>query len=66
MHTGPSDNREINVAVIGSSSKADVDAAVAEVMESQHFILGPAVERCERAGVSMRAYNPAIPRLCTF
>ena len=31
------------------SIKADVDAAVAEVMESQHFILGPAVERCEKA-----------------
>src|SRR5437879_3326493 len=29
--------------------KADVDAAVAEVMESQHFILGPKVEQCERA-----------------
>jgi dTDP-4-amino-4,6-dideoxygalactose transaminase len=31
------------------SIKAEVDAAVAEVMESQHFILGPAVERCEKA-----------------
>ena len=31
------------------SIKADVDAAIAEVMESQHFILGPAVDRCERA-----------------
>ncbi len=29
--------------------KADVDAAVAGVLESQHFILGPAVERCEQA-----------------
>jgi dTDP-4-amino-4,6-dideoxygalactose transaminase len=29
--------------------KADVDAAVAEVLESQHFILGPVVERCEQA-----------------
>src|SRR5206468_9986889 len=29
--------------------KADVDAAIAEVLESQHFILGPAVERCEQA-----------------
>ena len=29
--------------------KADVDAAVAEVMESQHFILGPKVEQCEKA-----------------
>src|SRR6266446_5734061 len=31
------------------SIKADVDAAIAEVMESQHFILGPKVEQCERA-----------------
>jgi len=31
------------------SIKADVDAAVAEVMESQHFILGPKVEQCEKA-----------------
>src|SRR6185436_11626992 len=29
--------------------KAEVDAAVAEVLESQHFILGPKVEECERA-----------------
>ena len=29
--------------------KAEVDAAIAEVMESQHFILGPMVERCEKA-----------------
>ena len=29
--------------------KADVDAAVAEVMESQQFILGPKVEQCEKA-----------------
>src|SRR3989449_7298131 len=27
--------------------KADVDAAIAEVMESQHFILGPKVDQCE-------------------
>lgn len=32
-----------------STIKADVDAAIAEVMESQHFILGPMVERCEKA-----------------
>src|SRR5712691_2094640 len=31
------------------SIRADVDAAVAEVMESQTFILGPMVERCEKA-----------------
>ena len=29
--------------------KAEVDAAIAEVLESQHFILGPKVEQCEKA-----------------
>src|SRR5436309_541994 len=29
--------------------KAGIDAAVAEVMESQHFILGSKVEECEKA-----------------
>jgi len=29
--------------------KAEVDAAIAEVLESQHFILGPKVEQCEHA-----------------
>jgi len=29
--------------------KTEVDAAIAEVMESQHFILGPKVEECETA-----------------
>lgn len=29
--------------------KAGVDAAIAEVLESQHFILGPKVEQCEKA-----------------
>ncbi len=29
--------------------KAEVDAAIAEVMESQHVILGPKVEACEKA-----------------
>ena len=29
--------------------KPEVDAAIAEVMESQHFILGPKVEQCEKA-----------------
>src|SRR6266480_807771 len=32
-----------------SAIKAEVDAAIAEVMESQHFILGPKVEQCEQA-----------------
>ena len=29
--------------------KADVDAAVLDVLESQHFILGPQVQECEKA-----------------
>jgi dTDP-4-amino-4,6-dideoxygalactose transaminase len=29
--------------------KAEVDAAIAEIMETQHFILGPKVEQCEQA-----------------
>jgi len=29
--------------------RADIDAAVRAVLESQHFILGPAVEACEQA-----------------
>jgi len=29
--------------------KPEIDAAVAEVLESQHFILGPKVEECEKA-----------------
>jgi dTDP-4-amino-4,6-dideoxygalactose transaminase len=29
--------------------KAEVDAAIAEVMESQHFVLGPMVDECEKA-----------------
>src|SRR5712671_7105045 len=32
-----------------STIKAEVEAAVAEVLESQHFILGPKVEQCEQA-----------------
>jgi dTDP-4-amino-4,6-dideoxygalactose transaminase len=31
------------------SIKSEVEAAIAEVLESQHFILGPKVEECERA-----------------
>lgn len=31
------------------SIKQEIDAAIAEVMESQHFILGPKVEACEKA-----------------
>jgi dTDP-4-amino-4,6-dideoxygalactose transaminase len=29
--------------------KAEVEAAIAEVLESQHFILGPKVDQCEKA-----------------
>ena len=32
-----------------SSIKTDVESAIAEVMQSQHFILGPKVEECEKA-----------------
>jgi dTDP-4-amino-4,6-dideoxygalactose transaminase len=32
-----------------SAIRAEVDAAIAEVMQSQHFILGPKVEACEQA-----------------
>jgi dTDP-4-amino-4,6-dideoxygalactose transaminase len=32
-----------------ASIKADVDKAIAEVLESQHFILGAKVEECEKA-----------------
>jgi dTDP-4-amino-4,6-dideoxygalactose transaminase len=32
-----------------STIKAEINAAIAEVMESQHFILGPKVEECEKA-----------------
>src|SRR5205814_1364067 len=36
--------------------KAEVDAAIAEVMESQQFILGPKVEECEK---SIASYSGA-------
>src|SRR4051812_41409899 len=29
--------------------KSEVDAAIADVLESQHFILGPKVDQCEKA-----------------
>jgi dTDP-4-amino-4,6-dideoxygalactose transaminase len=32
-----------------STIKNEIEAAIAEVMESQHFILGPKVEQCEKA-----------------
>ena len=39
--------------------KSEVDAAIAEVLESQHFILGPKVEQCEKA---IAAYSQLRPR----
>src|SRR5437870_2316185 len=32
-----------------ASIRGEIEAAVAEVLESQHFILGPKVEQCEKA-----------------
>jgi dTDP-4-amino-4,6-dideoxygalactose transaminase len=40
--------------------QADVDAAIAEVFESQHFILGPKVEQCEKAIAAYSACSHAI------
>jgi dTDP-4-amino-4,6-dideoxygalactose transaminase len=40
--------------------KAEVDAAIAEVFESQHFILGPKVEQCEKAIATYSACSYAI------
>jgi dTDP-4-amino-4,6-dideoxygalactose transaminase len=40
--------------------KAEVDAAIAEVFESQHFILGPRVEQCEKAIAAYSACSYAI------
>jgi dTDP-4-amino-4,6-dideoxygalactose transaminase len=43
-----------------ASIKAEVDAAVAEVFESQHFILGPKVDQCEKAIAAYSACSHAI------
>jgi dTDP-4-amino-4,6-dideoxygalactose transaminase len=40
--------------------KAEVDAAIAEVFESQHFILGPKVEQCEKAIAAYSGCSHAI------
>jgi dTDP-4-amino-4,6-dideoxygalactose transaminase len=40
--------------------KAEVDAAIAEVLESQHFILGPKVDQCEKAIAAYSACSHAI------
>jgi dTDP-4-amino-4,6-dideoxygalactose transaminase len=37
--------------------RGEVEAAIAEVMESQHFILGPKVEQCENA---LAAYSACV------
>lgn len=37
--------------------KPEVEAAIAEVLESQHFILGPKVEQCEKA---VAAYSQCV------
>lgn len=40
--------------------KTEVDKAIAGVLESQHFILGPMVERCEQAIAAYSACSHAI------
>ena len=40
--------------------KAEVDAAVAEVLASQHFILGPKVDQCEKAIAAYSGCSHAI------
>ncbi len=40
--------------------KAEVEAAIAEVLESQHFILGPKVDQCEKAVAAYSACAHAI------
>ena len=40
--------------------KAEVDKAVAEVLESQYFILGPKVEQCEKAVAAYSSCSYAI------
>ncbi len=40
--------------------RAEVDAAIAEVLESQHFILGPKVDQCEKAIAAYSGCSHAI------
>jgi len=40
--------------------KAEVEAAITEVLESQHFILGPKVEQCEKAIASYSGCSHAV------
>src|SRR5271167_3932891 len=42
------------------SINSEVDAAIAEVFESQHFILGPKVEQCEKAVAAYSGCSYAI------
>jgi len=50
----------LDLKVQYSAIKAEVDAAVAEVFESQHFILGPKVAQCEKAIAEYSACSYAI------
>lgn len=43
-----------------ASIKPEIDAAVAEVLESQHFILGPKVAECEKAIAAYSQCSSAI------
>src|SRR6185437_4429910 len=40
--------------------KNEVEAAIAEVIESQHFILGPKVEQCEKAVAAYSSCSHAV------
>jgi dTDP-4-amino-4,6-dideoxygalactose transaminase len=40
--------------------KSEVEVAIAEVLESQHFILGPKVEQCEKAVAAYSSCSHAI------
>ena len=40
--------------------KGEIDAAVADVLESQHFILGPKVDQCEKAIAAYSACSHAV------
>ena len=43
-----------------SAIKSEIDTAVAEVFESQHFVLGPKVLQCEKAIAEYSACSYAI------
>lgn len=52
----------LNLKAQYAAIKDDIDAAIAEVIESQHFILGPCVERCEElvAAYSQCSYGVGV------